>query len=149
MFQSTSNARDPMMSAIAGEDQHVWSCISLTVNHPWFLVTYVLHTPEGDIRETALLSFPAQFADLLSKNGNELTVIQLMLVSPRHLNKSDDWRMEPLAEIWRVTKGNSTSLTYRLADGRQYSDELGFVEPGEIKQRTCLVRFEQSRCSEK
>ena len=149
MFESTSNARDPMMSAIAGKDQHVWSCLSLTVNRPWFFVTYLLHTPEGDFEETALLGSHAQFVDLLSKNGKEITLIQLMLVSPRHLNKSDDWRMEPLAEIWCVTQGKHSSRIYKLADGRQYSDELGFVEPGEIKKRTCLVRFKQRGSGEK
>lgn len=143
MFQSSSTARHPILSAIAGDDQHVWTYVNLAVNRPWFLLAYALHTSEGDIDENVLLSSPEQVVDLLRRNGNEITVSQLMLVSPKHLNQSEHWQMDPLVEIWRGQRGNCGTLTYRLADGRQYIHASGALEPSPLENPTCLVSFDQ------
>lgn len=111
------------MSAVAGDGEHVWSYVRLTVSRPWFFVVYTLHTEEGDLGDQLLLSVPEQVADMFRRNGNEITVNQLMLVSPHHLNCSEHWLMEPIAQIWRGKRGTRTVFVYRLADGREYLDD--------------------------
>ena len=128
------------MSAVAGADQDVWSYVSLTVNRPWFFVEFALHTEDGDIDEQMLLSEPEQVVDLFRRNGTEITVGQLMLVSPRHFNKTDRWQMDQLVEIWRAKHGRRTFM-YRLADGRECLDESGVGSGRNPEELTCLVRF--------
>jgi hypothetical protein len=99
-----------MMSAIAGDDQHVWTHVSLTFNRPWFFITCVQHAIDGDIRQNFLLSSPQQIISIMEIDSNESDVEQLMLVSPKELNRSEYWRMEPLVAIWRAKAGAESTL---------------------------------------
>lgn len=143
VFQSSSHARHPLLSAVAGDDQHVWSYVSLTVNRPWFFMVYTFHTVEGDISEQILLSAPEQVADLFRRNGKEISVSQLMLVSPGHFKQSEQWRMDPLAQIWRGKKAHS-AFRYRLADGREYVEGIHLTARSAGEELTCLVSFDPS-----
>lgn len=143
MFQSSSTARHPVFSAVAGQNQHVWTYVNLILNRPWFFSTYTLHTPEGDLVENILLGSVEQVVDLFLRNGSEITISQLFLVSPKHLNESNFWRMEPLAEIWCGKPENGTTFMYRLADGRQYVDAIGTHDSPYDEDLTCVVAFDQ------
>ena len=131
------------MSALAGEGQNVWNYISLTLSKPWFLVSYIAHSHEGDIGETLLLSCPSQVVDVLKKSTQEIEVRQVQLVSPKHLNNSLQWQMDPLLEVWRGTGENAGAYTYVLEDGRQYINTLGVVDSAQTNNMTCLFRFER------
>jgi hypothetical protein len=143
VFQSVSLARHPVMSALAGENHHVWSQLTLTANLPWFYASFALHTPDGSLIETVLLSSVDQVIDLLSKNGGEISIYQLFLVSPGYLNKTDHWRMEQLNEIWQgqIGTGKYSVCLYRLADGRVYSTEEGLIDASSLRHGACLVSF--------
>lgn len=131
------------MSAIAGDNQHVWTYVNLALNAPWFCASYVQRTPDGVISETVLLSSPNQIAELVSRNADSIAVTQLMLVSPSRLNKTETWQMEPLCEVWRgrSTKNNAAVVMYRLTDGRRYVDSSESSEPSELVDLDCVVSF--------
>ena len=71
------------------------------------------------------------------------TVSQLFLVSPSHLNESDEWKMEPLAGIWCGKPENGMTLKYELADGRHYIDAFGLNDAPPDEDLTCMVVFNQ------
>lgn len=143
MFQTASHALDPLMSAIAGEGQHVWSYVNLAANRPWFYACYNLHTSEGAIRETIMLSTVGQVIDLLKHDKQILKVKLLMLVSPPSLNRSISWLMEPLSKIWeaRITETERYAVLYDLANGKQYIDSFEDLKPFQLCDLRCQVRF--------
>lgn len=122
MFLTSINARDPMMSALAGEDQHVWTYLNLTSARPWFLASFRVETPESEITETVFLAYVEQVCDLLRQQQDDFQVTQLLLVSPGWLNESGNWLMQPLQEIWLGDRGIGRAYMYCLPDGTQYID---------------------------
>lgn len=144
MFLTESHARHPVMSALAGEDQHVWTYVNLTINRPWFFAMYSLRLPEGEVGETVLLSSVDQVSQLLGQESDAVEVRQLMLISPGHVNHGGNWRMEPLHEIWRgrVADRSDQVLMYQLADGRRYIEgHWGDAELPQLSDLTCLASF--------
>lgn len=145
MFVTASSTRHPILSALAGEGQEVWTCVNLAINRPWFFATYSLYLPQGEIRESVLLSSIDQVNQLLGQDRDTMEVQQLMLVSPGYLNGAGHWRMEALSEIWR---GRAAGLgdevwMYHLADGRQYIE--GWRTQDELPELTdvaCLASFQ-------
>ncbi|MBP2666362.1 MAG: hypothetical protein H6Q76_1342 [Firmicutes bacterium] len=132
------------MSAIAGENQHVWTYVNLALNTPWFCASYVQRTPDGEISETVLLSSANQITELFSRYAGSIKVTQLMLVSPARVNKTETWLMEPLREVWqgRSTKNSNAVFMYCLADGRRYVDSLEPYEDSELVDLDCVVHFQ-------
>lgn len=126
------------MSAIAGEGKHVWTFVGLVVNRPWFLVTY---SREGEGCETLLLSSVDQVVDVLAKHRQEINVDQLQLVSPKSLNRSENWLMEPLSEVWRSAAENDKVMVYYLEDGRCYIDSFRLPESSQTGDLACIIRF--------
>lgn len=145
MFQTASYSRHPVMSVLAGDEMHVWSQVSLILNRAWFYSTYEVHTPDSSMIDTILLSSINQVIELLQKNGSEITVRQLMLVSPNYLNHTKSWQMEPLSEIWECQIGTEQciSYTYVLADGRHYSDFVDVEESAEITSKVRVASFKR------
>jgi hypothetical protein len=123
MFQTTKDSRDPMMSAIAGSDQDVWSCLTFTSFRPIFLATYEMATSEGNVRRTVLLSNVEQVIELLNMNDVGFFVDELQILTPSHMNDSKGWLLQPLRE---VSVGESDKhgpiLVYKLSEGGAYID---------------------------
>lgn len=133
------------MSAIAGENQHVWTYVNLALNAPWFCASYVQSTPDGDISETVLLSSANQITELFDRYAESIRVTHLMLISPSRLNRTETWLMEPLREVWRGrnTNNNEPVVMYRLADGRCYADSSELSDLSELVDLDCVVFFQQ------
>lgn len=143
MFQTASHAEHPLMSAIAGEGQQVWTYVNLAANVPWFYASYFLHTPEGDIWENIMLSTVEQVADLMAQDKHMVKMKSLMLVSPSRLNKSNGWLMEPLAKIWdaRIGETDHHAQIFELAGGTKYIDSFQDLELTQLCDVRCIVRF--------
>jgi hypothetical protein len=72
------------------------------------------------IPEIILISHPSH--DLLSfldQRQDDVTVIDVQLVSPPHMNGTRRWKMEPLVRIWR-DPSNAWSHRYEVANGNLY-----------------------------
>lgn len=143
MFQTESHARHPLMSAIAGEGQHVWSYVNLVTNQPWFFASYILHTPDGDLSENVMLSMADQVVDLVKQSKHVVRLKSLMLISPAELNKSKTWMMEPLTKIWegRVVETDRHALVYDLASGKRYIDSFEKLELSQLCDLQCKVNI--------
>lgn len=142
MFQTAASTRHPLMSAVAGEDQHVWTQVLLTTNQPWFYASFSRKADEISMTETILLSLPPQVIDLLKRDGTDITVKQLMLVSPGHVNKTGTWKMDPLREIWRgrPSTENRNVFHYVLEDGRCCCEHKESIESPADDDFICVAR---------
>lgn len=143
MFQTESHARHRVMSALAGEDQHVWTYVVLTDHRPWFFASYTFDSPEGNIAKTKMMSSIEQVLDLINQREHLLALKSLMLVSPPHLNDSKSWLMEPLGKIWKgreKTIGHDV-FVYDLANGKRYVDWFAPLEVSQLGELRCEVAF--------
>ncbi|MBI2277085.1 MAG: hypothetical protein HYU74_07025 [Dechloromonas sp.] len=144
MFLTTPSDRHPIKSAIAGHGYDVWNRVTLTVDFPWYYVSYS-KCPEAKlgINGTEFLCKPDQVAEFLSQNVGLIQTDQLLLVSPPRLNRTKQWLLEPLAEVWRGNLEDSAFYVhvYLLQDGRHYVDAPNAREWRALKNLTQLVQY--------
>ena len=130
MFQTASGSRHPFMSALAGEGMHVWSEVGLALTKEWFFVSYAVPIPHGQVFNAAFLSTVSQVIELLGKNGSQIEVRQLMIVSPGYLNRTEGWQMEALKEILEI-RGKDDQRKVDLM--KELSSDLGIFNMFHIK----------------
>lgn len=120
MFLTDNAARHPFASQLYGDGMTVWRAATLATLDEWFYLNCLVKSPEGEFPEIILISHPSH--DLLSfldQRKDDVTVIDVQLVSPPHLNGTRRWKMEPLVRIWR-DPSNSWSHRYEVANGNRY-----------------------------
>lgn len=142
MFRTSDHARHPVMSALAGKGEHVWTYVNLTHESVWFCASYIVRKSDTSAwPETVLLSSAEQVSEVCRNFRELIELTRLMLVSPSRMNKSDDWHMEPLREIWcgRDPVHGDKIFVYTLADGRNYVDSIRPVECSELQDLECVV----------
>jgi hypothetical protein len=144
MFRTTSADRHPIKSAIAGHGCDVWTRATLTLDIPWYCLSYS-STSEATIglSGTELLSKPDQIAEFLSDTDANIRIDQLLLVSPPRLNGTQQWLMEPLAEVWQGRLGNSffNVPVYVLQNGRRYVGAPNCDDWQALQELRLLVQF--------
>lgn len=144
MFLTTPADRQPIKSAIAGGGCDVWSRITLTLDFPWFCLSYSSRASAScGIHGTEFFCKPAQVAEFLRNAESDFQIDQLLLVSPPRLNRTIHWQMEPLSEVW---VGHRKSRTfdihaYVLQDGRRYIDAPDPADFQALQEVTQLVRY--------
>lgn len=144
MFLTTPSDRHPIKSAIAGHGCDVWTHITLTIDFPWYCLSYSRRPGATlGVEGTEFLSKPNQLAEFLSQTDSIIQVDQLLLVSPPRLNRTRHWQMEPLAEVWRGHYEDSGFFVhaYVLQDGRRYVDAPDPEVWQGLKDVTQLVRY--------
>ncbi|TYC50783.1 hypothetical protein ETQ85_24955 [Zoogloea oleivorans] len=121
MFVTDDSAHHPFATRLFGDGRNIWRAVSLATHNEWFYVSFDVKTPEGVFGETFLISKPAD--DLLSfvdqPREDAITITDIQLVSPPHVNGSDQWRMESLVRIWRNPE-DAWSIIYDVANGNRY-----------------------------
>lgn len=121
MFVTDNSAHHPVATRLFGDGRNIWRAVSLATHNEWFYVSFDVKTPEGVFGETFLISHPA--TDLLSfidqPRDEAISISDIQLVSPPHLNGSDQWKMESLIRIWRTPK-DTWSTIYEVANGNRY-----------------------------
>lgn len=144
MFLTTPSDRHPIKSAIAGHGCDVWTHITLTVDFPWYCLSYSRRPGATvGVTGTEFLSKPDQVAEFLSQTDSIIQVDQLLLVSPPRLNRTSHWQMELLAEVWRGRFKDSGFYVhvYILQDGRRYVDAPNPGDWRALKEMTQLVQY--------
>ncbi|ABY96431.1 hypothetical protein HMH05_26865 [Pseudomonas sp. SbB1] len=84
-----------------GDGLRVWRYVEQAIQCPWL---YVCCTEEsGDVTLSSMLMIAdmSAFEDVLSQQTERLRVENVLLVSPRHLNRHTGWLMEGLVECKR------------------------------------------------
>ena len=143
MFQTTSIAKHPIMSAIAGENEDVWTFVTLALSAPWYFVTYEEKIEGERHLADVMLSSSKQVADLLSQQSRVLKVTDLLLASPAKLNKTSGWCMEKLEEVLTGTDPQRVFryTVYKLANGKTYLDNPLVKESDAIANMKSVFRF--------
>lgn len=144
MFCTTFADRHPIKSAIAGPGCDVWTRATLTLDIPWYCLSYS-STSEATygLSGTELLSKPDQVAEFLSDTDAKIQIDQLLLVSPPRLNGTQQWLMEPLAEVWQGRLENYfiNVPVYVLQNGRRYVGAPNCDDWQALQELKLLVQY--------
>lgn len=144
MFLTTPSDRHPIKSDIAGPGCDVWTHITLTMDFPWYCLSYRSSDGADDgLEKTDFLSNPVQVREFMCASQNAIQFNQLLLVSPPRLNRTHNWQMEPLSEVWRGRPTNNSFFiyVYMLQDGRRYDNSPVPIDMQALQDLTQLVRF--------
>lgn len=142
MFRTADHARHPILSSFAGKGEHVWSYVNLTHETVWFCASYIVHKSDTCAwPETLLLSKVEQLTDLYRNFKGLIEVTRLVVVTPPRINKTSDWHMDPLREIWcgRSPRYDENVFVYRLDDGCEYIDAPYPLEYTDLLEPQCIV----------
>lgn len=145
MFQTTSSARNPIMSEIAGENEDVWNFVTLAVSTPWFFATYEDEIEGTILRFDVMLSNYQQVADLLRQQNKTLRVTDLLIATPGFVNNSENWRLDPLKEVMIGVdpKTKFKFTVFRLANGTCYSDYQANTDQKDLNELETVVIFQR------
>lgn len=107
----TNNANRSAFSNLCGEsEQTYWRAAELGLHIPWFIVT-VIHHPVGDddscgmsYSRTIFLCSIDDVIELAKAASPSCDVESVLVVTPSHINRSDDWQMESLRTVWTAVE---------------------------------------------
>ncbi len=98
MFETNDMAKLENPLSLLGDENYLWSHVSLRIHIPWFYLIYSVEV-ENKIPKRDIL-FITNINDLINiHNEPQMIIEHVYLVSPGHLNKSDQWMMEPIENI--------------------------------------------------
>lgn len=132
------------------EDESLWHAVRLMFNQPWFVVTVehldssIEEEPDRTIR-TILVGGVTDLARLKAGNTDPMTsFIEVYVVLPDYLNKSDGWEMQRLRTVWVAEDQHQFGIpahVYEVMDGRIYCDPK--IEPllPDIRKTAPLLSF--------
>lgn len=126
MFETNDSAEISVPSAFSEPGMRVWTHVKYTLHMPWFHVVCRFRYEDNE-EEYALhqMMFFTRVEQLLQlqQERPQIQMVEIDLVSPGHMNGTDRWKLEPLAEIWEGTEPeaeNQLAYVYVLEDGTRY-----------------------------
>ncbi len=147
MFETHDSAELPIPPGLGDPGIRMWSYVVCRLFVPWIhVVRRVNHEEDGEpyaLHETLFLTHVEQLLQL--QGDPEVKIVTIDLVSPGHLNGSDRWKLEPLAEIWEgIEPGTDVQMAhvYVLKNGARYLDSGLASSESELRNLRRLLAFE-------
>ena len=142
MFETHDGAEIPVPPVFGEPGLRLWSYVRSRLHVPWLHVVYSLsYEEEGERYSLREMMFLTQVGQLqqLQETGAQIVAIDLM--SPGHLNGTDGWKLEALAEIWEgavpKTEGQVAQV-YVLKNGTRYVDSALDTPESELLNKRCV-----------
>ena len=105
MFLTLDDAKLRIPFPGEAEGEHYWSSVQLLLRNVWFLVDYEIDGHEAGHQVcAAVLVANANDVVVICKLAN---VLQIAMITPDWMNKTDGWKMDTLKEIWTGTEPDS------------------------------------------
>lgn len=122
LFETYELNRHEIGTLFAGRGGHGWTQVRLDRFSPFFMI--VIEATQQWLAETwqlATLEDLTYCQETLRLHFPKRKVLTF-LVSPAHVNKSQQWLIEPLKEAWEIRYSNQADSAFRyvLHDGRTY-----------------------------
>ena len=150
MFITNNAFRSPISSLLGNLDAQYWTAAELALCRPWFLVKfrYTQETDDTDTFEMTRTMLLSNLTDVelwaLQEQGGSMQLESVLLVSPGHLNGTDDWKMEPLSAIWTAEEpstGGQIVDIYETRAGVKYVHSMLETQIEELRNETLRFRF--------
>jgi len=147
MFETNDSAEIQIPPVFGDTGDRLWTFVRWKLHTPWFHVVYQTLTPDAatglTFSDMMFLTWVKQL--LLLREDPAVHIEEVDLVSPGHMNGSNRWKLEPLAEIWEGIDPGSENMpahVYVLENGARYM-ESGLATPeSELRNLRRILTFE-------
>lgn len=120
MFQTFDHAK--IYLPLSSPDESAWAYAELMVNAPWFFADCQITEGDTNVRSSYILSNPIQLNEL--RTSPNVSIKGLYVVSPPHMNWTDSWKMDQVAQVSKGLTNEDNYKTeidiYELTSGKKY-----------------------------
>lgn len=143
MFE-TSVMAEILVPPLFEKDTKLWGYVHLNLHLQWFHAEYEITFDEGAFRKTIFLANVEQLLQLSEEP--DCRIVQVDLVSPAYLNKTDSWKMEPMSEVWKGFDpcAEREVEIYILRDGTRYIESNSMEDSLQNKRLLFLINEKES-----
>jgi hypothetical protein len=130
MFNTKEDFKSPLSALMAVDGYTSWRAAELALDVPWFMVVFLQPVPTGHdeplIRSrTMMFAHIEDVENLIGMHAKgQVEIVSVLVVTPRHINGSQSWKMEPLKAVWmaeeRSVPGHTAEI-YETDEGVEYS----------------------------
>jgi len=144
MFETVDAAGAKMPPMFLPHETKRWWSVNLIYHRQWFQVIYRFETEEGpgDSNITFCCS-SKQVAEMqLIENCK---ILEVYLVSPGHVNTTNNWKMDKVKEVWKASLKNDKYETlgriYILENGDEYMSPYELVKKDDFIKDQLIFRI--------
>ena len=127
MFITHKPAEIFLDAYLGDESTQYWQYVEQTTHCPWFYVRVGRQQSSEALTCMVMLPSISVLEQLLNEQGSDIWLLDIQLVSPAYLNRSDGWKMERLLEVREMVDDLSeeAAYVYSLEGGHIYTEALG------------------------
>ena len=124
MFETHDSAEECIPSELTINGLRAWNSVHTRLHVPWLHVVYASKGSDGImLGQIAFLTYVDQLLQL--DHQSDKIIIEVNLVSPKHLNNKGGWEMKALKEIWigfePDTEYQQETEIFVLKNGNRYT----------------------------
>lgn len=123
MFVAHESFEDQMMSALAGDGEHCFRALHLSIRVPWFIVTCLVSGEDIDMQRSVCCAWDVDLRELLNVEKTRRPV-SLQQMNPSH-EGDGRWEALQIERVWSVDHpaGHSV-LVFQDFDGTEFTNTL-------------------------
>jgi hypothetical protein len=150
MFITKSAYKSPVSAFFTGRGEVAWSATELALQQIWFLVQLEEIEAAGgsgfSISRTVLL-FDFQNVEqfIQSDPGDRARLKSVHIVTPGHVNGSDNWQMDQIKAVWQgrepVDDYEIPMDIFETVSGKKYSASFSDLSIEELAGETLKFQF--------
>ncbi len=139
MFVAHESFEDPLMSALAGQGEHCFRALYLSIRVPWFIVTCLVSGDDIDMQRSVCCAWDVDLRELL-KVERARRPVSLQQMTPSH-EGDGRWEALQIERVWKVDHpaGHSV-LVFQDFEGIEFTNTLD--ASGEDRQGDRTLVFE-------
>ena len=147
MFETKDITEIEAAAMFKNNGTRVWPSVSLNMHIQWFYVIYRLQNPEDDskLKDIIFVTRAEQIAEMILIEGCQ--ILEVYLVAPGHINKSDNWKMKKIKEVWKASLKNNSDTRgqiYVLDDGDEYVHSYTTMEKSDFTKKELIFKIKSN-----
>ncbi|ALE00537.1 hypothetical protein PSYRMG_13380 [Pseudomonas syringae UMAF0158] len=125
------------LSAFGTEGLH-WRYVEHTMQAPWFYITLTRHSAGYPFKTMLQTMDPAVLATVICSSPNDLSVTDVMIVTPPYVNGTNSWLMEKLLEFSQCHNEENGSMDLYIVTGKCYYIPEPASDTDGLKLERCI-----------
>lgn len=150
MFITRDAYKSPVSALFSGSGEFVWSVTELATQQIWFLAHLEELQSENDsgfLSSRTLLLFDFQSVEhfIHSNQDGRVRLKSIHIVTPGHVNGSDNWQMDRLRAVWQGRepfRGHDVPMNiFETVTGKKYPASFCSLSIEELAGDTLKFQF--------
>lgn len=147
MFETIDEAEVKIPDPLKAPGERAWWFVKNSLHMRWFHL--VCESTYKDDYRSSNMFFLTQIDHLLDVvEDKTVKILQVDLVTPKHMNEGERWKMEPLSEIWvgyePECEHQQEAHIYVTSDGTRYLDSALSEREEELLNKKLIFTFNGS-----